>query len=104
MFRLLGSRRIAARQPNRFLLTQPFARYSMICFGSPLPARTALALAASVLALAGCGTTRSTDSLRTATEQLLISDAIDRAVQTVNFEPLRGQTVYLDDQRLADGV
>src|SRR5262245_46923921 len=55
-------------------------------------------------ALAGCGTTRSTDTIRTATEQLLISDAIDHAVQTINFEPLRGQTVYLDDQRLADVV
>ena len=54
--------------------------------------------------LAGCGTTRSSDTIRTATEQLLISDAIDRAVQTVNFEPLRGQTVFLDDQRLADVV
>lgn len=55
-------------------------------------------------ALAGCGTTRSTDTIRTATEQLLISDAIDHAVQTINFESLRGQTVYLDDQRLAEVV
>ena len=57
-----------------------------------------------MLALAGCGTTRSTDSLRTATEQLLISDAIDRAVQTIDFAPLRGQTVYLDDSKLEDVV
>jgi hypothetical protein len=76
----------------------------MICFGSPFPARTALALAACLLALAGCGTTRSTDSLRTATEQLLISDAIDRAVQTIDFNPLRGQTVYLDESKLSDVV
>jgi hypothetical protein len=55
-------------------------------------------------ALAGCGTTRSTDTIRTATEQLLISDAIDHAVQTINFEQLRGQTVFLDDQRLAEVV
>jgi hypothetical protein len=76
----------------------------MTCFGSPLPARTALALALGMLALAGCGTTRSTDSLRTATEQLLISDAIDRAVQTIDFNPLRGQTVYLDESKLSDVV
>ncbi len=56
------------------------------------------------LSLVGCGTTRSTDTMRTATEQLLISDAIDRAVQTVNFESLRGQTVYLDDERLTEVV
>jgi len=50
--------------------------------------------------LAGCGTTRSTDTARTATEQLLISDAIDRAVQAIDFQPLAGQTVFLDDARL----
>ena len=54
--------------------------------------------------LAGCGTTRSTDTARTATEQLLISDAIDRAVQTVNVQSLSGQTVYLDDSRLGDVI
>jgi hypothetical protein len=53
---------------------------------------------------AGCGTTRSTDTTRTATEQLLISDAIDRAVQTVNLQTLAGQSVYLDDSRLGDVV
>ncbi len=76
----------------------------MIRFGLALPAQTALALAASVLALAGCGTTRSSDSLRTATEQLLISDAVDRAVQAIDFHPLRGQSVYLDDSKLQDVV
>jgi hypothetical protein len=54
--------------------------------------------------LAGCGTTRSTDTTRTATEQLLISDAIDRAVQTVNLQTLAGQTVFLDDSRVGDAV
>lgn len=80
----------------------------MDSYGSIQAARTALVpaacLALTVLALAGCGTTRSTDSMRTATEQLLISDAIDRAVQTIDFGPLSGQTVYLDDSKLADVV
>jgi hypothetical protein len=58
----------------------------------------------ALLFLVGCGTTRSTDSARTATEQLLISDAIDRAVQTVDLRPLSGQTVFLDDSRLTDVV
>jgi hypothetical protein len=61
-------------------------------------------LAAFALVYAGCGTTRSTDTTRTATEQLLISDAIDRAVQTVNLQTLAGQSVYLDDSRLGDVV
>ncbi len=56
------------------------------------------------LSLVGCGTTRSSDSMRTATEQLLISDAIDRAVQAIDFNPLAGQTVYVDDSRLKDVV
>lgn len=72
----------------------------MIRLGSYRLFRTAPALIVAVLAITGCGTTRSTDSLRTATEQLLISDAIDRAVQTIDFAPLRGQNVYLDDSKL----
>lgn len=44
----------------------------------------------------GCGTTRTTDSSRAATEMLLISQAIDRAVARIDFSPLAGRTVYLD--------
>jgi len=65
---------------------------------------TAALLVLGVATLSGCGTTRSSDTMRTATEQLLISDAIDRAVQTVDFHPLAGQSVYLDDSRLKDVV
>ena len=61
-----------------------------------------VALTVVLPVLAGCGTTRSTDTMRTATEQLLISDAIDRAVQEVDFRPLSGQTVYLDSSMLED--
>jgi len=54
--------------------------------------------------LSGCGATRSSDTTRTATEQLLISDAIDRAVQSMNLQALVGQTVFLDDSKLTDTV
>lgn len=64
----------------------------------------ALLSVAAALVSTGCGTTRSTDTNRTATEQLLISDAIDRAVQSVDLKALAGQTVYLDDSRLAEVV
>jgi len=50
--------------------------------------------------LSGCGTTNWSDTKRTATEQLLISDAIDRAVSGVDFGVLRGERVYLDRQYL----
>jgi hypothetical protein len=57
-----------------------------------------------VLALAacGCGTTRWSDSKRTATEQLLISDAVERAVMQIDMRPLAGQTVFLDTKILDD--
>ena len=58
----------------------------------------------ALLHLSGCGATRSSDTTRTATEQLLISDAIDRAVQSMNLQALAGQTVFLDDSKLTDTV
>src|SRR5262245_1194506 len=47
----------------------------------------------------GCGINKS----RLATEQLVISDAVDRAVATIDFAPLSGQKVFFDTQYL-DGV
>jgi len=46
--------------------------------------------------IAGCGTTRMTDSQRAATEMLLVSQAADNAVAQIDFSPLNGKTVYLD--------
>src|SRR3954451_7951728 len=63
-----------------------------------------LTAAAAAVALAGCGATRSTDTNRTATEQLLVSDAIDRAVQQMNLKTLAGQTIFLDESKVADVV
>ena len=54
-----------------------------------------LLMLASLLAT-GCGTTRWTDSARTATEQLLTSDAIERAVMQVDATPLAGRKAFLD--------
>jgi hypothetical protein len=44
------------------------------------------------VALVGCGTTTT----RTATEQLLMSDAVDQAISQIDFQSLRGQKVFLD--------
>jgi len=54
-----------------------------------------LAIAAATL-VAGCGSTRWSDTQRTATEQLLISDAIDRAVSELNLGVLAEHKVFLD--------
>ena len=57
----------------------------------------ALILHAAVsLWVAGCGTTRE----RQATEQLVMSDAVDRSVARLDFRPLSGQKVYLDTSYL----
>jgi hypothetical protein len=42
--------------------------------------------------VSGCGTTKS----RLATEQLLMSDAVDRTIAEINFGPLAGRTVFFD--------
>jgi hypothetical protein len=53
---------------------------------------------------AGCGTTRWSDTSRTATEQLLVSDAIDRAVSNFDLRALAGKEIYLDTTRLKNTV
>jgi hypothetical protein len=50
------------------------------------------ALPLCLVALVGCGTTTT----RTATEQLLMSDAVDQAISQIDFQSLRGQKVFLD--------
>ncbi len=49
------------------------------------------------VALGGCGTRRTTDTPRTASEQLLISAAVDRAVAQLDFSPLRDTKVFVLD-------
>src|SRR4051794_4500107 len=84
--------------PRRFHCCLPPMRwFRQTCF-----ATAAVALLA--LSLAGCGTTRQTDTNRTATEQLLVSDAIDRALQSLNLNALSGQSVFFDESKLSDVV
>ena len=45
----------------------------------------------------GCGTTKWTDTRRSATEQLLITDAMDRAVSRLDCRALAGKTIFIDD-------
>ncbi len=61
---------------------------------------TCLAICATV----GCGTTRQSNTARTATEQLLISDAVDRTVQQINFKVLAGEPVFFDTGQMGDVV
>jgi hypothetical protein len=56
----------------------------------------AIAAALAGLWLTGCGTTRE----YSATEQLVLSDAVDRSVSRIDFRPLSGRKVYLDNTYL----
>jgi hypothetical protein len=51
---------------------------------------------ALILGLAGCGTLRLTDTARSATEMLLVSQSADEAVALIDFSPLAEKTVFLD--------
>lgn len=48
----------------------------------------------------GCANIRNTDTARTGTEQLLISNAVDQALAKIDFRPLGGHKVFLDDKYL----
>ena len=62
----------------------------------------ASALTMLLAMLVGCGTTRMSDSKRTATEQLLVSQAIDRAVMRIDVRPLAGRKVFLETAFMDD--
>ena len=55
--------------------------------------RTALTCAIAI-SISGCGTSIR----RNATEQLLLSDAIDRSVAQIDFSPLEGRKVFFDSK------
>ena len=57
-------------------------------------------LAAGLLLLAGCATTKETDTARTGIEQLLISSAVDDALDKIDLTPIRGAKVHLEEKYL----
>jgi len=52
----------------------------------------------AALFVQGCSTTRMTNTSRSAVEQMLVSNAVDQALDKVDFSPFRGHTVYLNDK------
>jgi hypothetical protein len=57
------------------------------------------------LAIAGCATDRQTDPPRTATEELLVSTAVDRSVDRIKFQLPPDSKVFVDTQYFdTDGV
>lgn len=58
-----------------------------------------LAMALAMLSIAGCGKTLRS----TATEQLVLSDSVDRAIRSIDFSPLARRTCYVDTTYLKTG-
>ncbi|MEX0824860.1 MAG: DUF6655 family protein [Pirellulaceae bacterium] len=50
----------------------------------------------------GCGTTRLTDTARSASEEMLLSHSIDASVGQLDLEVLAGHAVYLDTTNLGN--
>jgi hypothetical protein len=62
--------------------------------------KSLLAVVISGCAVAGCATSKTTSTARTASEQLLISGAIDRAFSNVRFQDFAGYKVFVDEKYL----
>ncbi len=60
------------------------------------PIAIGMVLVGILSSFAGCGSTKSF----TATEQLLVSDAVDTTVSKIDFRPLMGRKVFLDNSYL----
>lgn len=48
----------------------------------------------------GCSSTSTSNTARTAKEQLLLSNAVDQSLDKVDFSPLKGQKVFLEEKYL----
>ncbi len=97
------------------LLSRVPGRFGSVSTSSDVPqrmspgfSRLSLSFRALVTAIcvvaAGCGTTKWSDTGRTGTEQLLISQAIDYAVEKIDFGILGGKKVYLNTEAIKDAV
>jgi hypothetical protein len=73
------------QQAHREYLVRPRARWQAGALSAAL-----------VLVACGCGLNKS----RLATEQLVVSDAVDRAVAGIDFSPLSGRKIYFDTKYL----
>ena len=55
---------------------------------------------ASAIFLTGCTSTMTSNTARTAKEQMLLSDAVERSLTKVDFTPLAGQQVFIEEKYL----
>ena len=64
------------------------------------PSHSRCLLLLVAVAHAGCTSANSSNTARTAKEQLLISNSVDQALARIDFRPFREETVFLEDKYL----
>ena len=62
--------------------------------------RLAVLASLSLTVFSGCASTLTSNTARTAKEQMLLSNAVDQSLEKVDFTPMYGQKVFLDDKYL----
>ncbi len=62
--------------------------------------RLAFILAGCCLGAGGCATIKESDTSRTGVEQLLISSAVDRSLDKIDFRPIARAKVYVEEKYL----
>ncbi len=61
-----------------------------------MAARCAILMA--MVASCGCTSLKTTNTARSSTEQMLVSNAVDQALDKVDFRPFAGHAVFLDEK------
>ena len=59
-----------------------------------------LVLCAGIVCVTGCTSTNSSNTARTATEQMLVSNAIDQSLSKVDFQAFGGRKVFVEEKYL----
>jgi hypothetical protein len=62
--------------------------------------RAIMALVLLSLITSGCASTTTSNTARTAKEQLLLSNAVDQSLEKIDFTPLYGQKVFIEEKYL----
>ena len=66
------------------------------------PAHTSMAVRTFALLLAavccGCTNMKTTNTARSSTEQMLVSNAVDQSLDKIDFRPFAGHAVFLDEK------
>lgn len=76
-----------------------------ICHGGTVRSSLSLLVhAACLVAAIGCGTTHLTNTSRSASEEMLLSHAVDGSVGQLDLQVLAGQRVFLDTTNLGEVI